>query len=108
MADTAFEKFDITAKPLPGDGYFKTPKVALSELPEVVATHAEKFESILEQLEKMSTGTGSTSAAAGASITNATKLTAEVQVKQSVLEMVQGVVKAATDHVKKQGQKVGQ
>ena len=71
------------------------------DLPVAVAGATSEYDKSLNELQGLASSGGDIN------LTEATALTAEVQVNQAISEMVQGVVKNAADALKKQGQRLG-
>lgn len=73
----------------------------IHDLPDAVEAVTESYDGSLNELQALA------SSATDINLTQATYLTAEVQVNSAISEMVQGVVKNAADALKKQGGKLG-
>ena len=75
--------------------------VNVHDLPDAVEVVTAAYDASLNELQSLASGS------TDINLTQATYLTAEVQVNSAISEMVQGVVKNAADALKKNGQKLG-
>lgn len=71
-----------------------------SELTDAISTVAEQYETSLDSLLSAANG-------GSMNLAQTTVLTTQVQQQQAILEMVQGVVKAATQQIKDLGKRLG-
>ena len=78
-----------------------TAGVNLEQFTAMVRSSANEYEGAITDLHQ------SASDASGFDITRATVATTQIQVKQSLTEMAQGIAKNAADHTKNLGRKIG-
>jgi len=76
----------------------------IGKLEDIVANAAKDYENALVDLEH--TANAAMDAQGSMSISNATVATTKIQITQSLMEMVTGIAKNATDHLKGLGRKI--